>query len=103
MILDGDRVYVNFGSMGTACLSTKDGHKLWENREFQVDHQNGPGGSPALFQDKLLLDFDGRDQQFEVALNKMTGQLVWKTERSAIPKLQAKALTCATELTPSNT
>jgi len=89
-ILDGDRVYVNFGSMGTACLSARDGHKLWENREFQVDHQNGPGGSPALFQDKLLLAFDGRDQQFEIALNKMTGQLAWKTERSAIPKLQAK-------------
>ncbi|MEI9895660.1 MAG: PQQ-binding-like beta-propeller repeat protein [Chthoniobacter sp.] len=89
-ILDGDRVYVNFGSMGTACLSTKDGHKLWENREFQVDHQNGPGGSPALFQDKLLLAFDGRDLQYEIALNKMTGQLAWKTERSAIPKLQAK-------------
>lgn len=89
-ILDGDRVYVNFGSMGTACLSTKDGHKLWENREFQVDHQNGPGGSPALYQDKLILAFDGRDQQFEIALNKMTGKLVWKTERSGIGKLQAK-------------
>lgn len=89
-IVDGDRLYVNFGSMGTACLSTKDGHKLWENREYQVDHQNGPGGSPALFQDKLLIAFDGRDQQFEIALNKMTGKLAWKTERSAIGKLQAK-------------
>ncbi|MEP6668524.1 MAG: PQQ-binding-like beta-propeller repeat protein [Chthoniobacter sp.] len=89
-IIDGDRVYVNFGSMGTACLSAKDGHKLWENREYQVDHQNGPGGSPALFQDKLLIAFDGRDQQFEIALNKMTGQLAWKTERSGIAKLQAK-------------
>lgn len=89
-IIDGDRVYVNFGSMGTACLSAKDGHKLWENREYQVDHQNGPGGSPALFGDKLLLAFDGRDQQFEVALNKMTGKLAWKTDRSGIAKLQAK-------------
>jgi hypothetical protein len=89
-IIDGDRVYVHFGAMGTACLSTKDGRKLWENREFVVDHQNGPGGSPALFQDKLLLAFDGMDQQYEVALNKMTGQMVWKTERSGITKLLAK-------------
>jgi outer membrane protein assembly factor BamB len=89
-IIDGDRVYVHFGAMGTACLSTKDGRKLWENREFVVDHQNGPGGSPALYQDKLLLDFDGTDQQYEIALNKMTGQLAWKTERSGIEKLQTK-------------
>lgn len=89
-VLDGDRVYVHFGSMGTACLSTKDGHKLWENREYKVDHQNGPGGSPALYQDKLLLAFDGMDQQFEVALNKLTGQMVWKTDRSAAAKLQAR-------------
>lgn len=87
-ILDGDRLYVHFGSMGTACLSTKDGHKLWENRDYVVDHQNGPGGSPCLYGDKLLLAFDGRDFQYEVALNKTTGQLAWKTERSAIPKLQ---------------
>jgi outer membrane protein assembly factor BamB len=89
-IIEGDRVYLSFGSMGTACLSTKDGHKLWENREFVVDHQNGPGGSPAIYQDKLLLAFDGRDQQYGIALNKLTGKLVWKTERSAAAtKLQA--------------
>jgi len=89
-ILEGDRVYVSFGAMGTACLSTKDGHKLWENREFVVDHQMGPGGSPGLVGDKLLLAFDGTDQQYEVALNKTTGQLAWKTERSGSLKLQAR-------------
>jgi outer membrane protein assembly factor BamB len=89
-IIDGDRVYVHFGAMGTACLSTKDGRKLWENREFVVDHQNGPGGSPLLYGDNLLLAFDGTDQQYEVALNKNTGKMVWKTARSAIPKLGAR-------------
>jgi len=89
-IIDGDRVYVHFGAMGTACLSTKDGHKLWENREFVVDHQNGPGGSPVLYGDNLIMAFDGMDQQYEVAVNKMTGKLVWKTARSAIPKLEAR-------------
>jgi outer membrane protein assembly factor BamB len=82
-VLDGDRLYVHFGSMGTACLSTKDGRKLWENRDFVVDFQNGPGGSPALYQDKLLLAFDGRDQQYGIALDKMTGKLAWKAGRSA--------------------
>ncbi len=89
-IIEGDRVYVHFGAMGTACLSTKDGKKLWENREFVVDHQNGPGGSPTLHGDKLLLAFDGTDQQYEVALNKTDGKCAWKTERSGVAKLAAK-------------
>lgn len=86
-IVDGERIYVHFGAMGTACLSTKDGSKLWENCDLIVDHQNGPGGSPALAKDKLLIACDGTDAQYEVALDKMTGKVVWKTERSAIPKL----------------
>ena len=86
-IVDGDRLYVHFGAMGTACLSVKDGRKLWENRDLKVDHQNGPGGSPALVNGRLLIACDGIDTQYEVALDKMTGKVVWKTERSAIPKL----------------
>ena len=87
-ILDGDRVYVHFGWEGTACLSAKDGKKLWENRDLKVDFQNGAGGSPTLHKDKLLIACDGMDFQYEVALDKLTGKVVWKTERSAIPKLE---------------
>ena len=86
-IIDGDRLYVHFGPMGTACLSTSDGRKIWENRELKIDHQNGPGGSPALYKEKLLIDCDGMDFQYGVALDKYTGKIAWKTERSAIPKL----------------
>jgi len=86
-IIDGDRLYVHFGTMGTACLSTRDGRKLWENRDLKIDHQNGPGGSPALYHDKLLIDCDGMDFQYGVALDKFTGKIAWKTDRSAIPKL----------------
>lgn len=90
-ILDGDRVYVDFGEMGIACLSTKDGKKLWENRELVVDHQNGPGGSAVLFQDRLLIACDGTDKQYGVALDKMTGKILWKTIRSGIGKLHGQS------------
>ena len=52
-----------------------------------MDHQNGPGGSPALVHGKLLIACDGMDAQYEVALDKLTGKILWKTGRSAIPKL----------------
>jgi outer membrane protein assembly factor BamB len=86
-ILDGDRVYLDFGSWGIACLSTKDGQKLWENRELKVDHQNGPGGCSVLHGDRLLVACDGIDLQYGAALDKHTGKLLWKTERSAAAKL----------------
>jgi outer membrane protein assembly factor BamB len=86
-ILADGRVYVHFGSMGTAALDARTGRKLWENHELVIDHQNGPGGSPLLFKDKLLIACDGIDAQFEAALDIRTGQVAWKTERSAIPEL----------------
>ncbi len=86
-IIDGDRVYVDFGEMGIACLATKDGKKLWENRELVVDHQNGPGGSAVLFQDRLLIACDGVNKQYGAALDKTTGKLLWKTVRSGLANL----------------
>ncbi|MEA3209127.1 MAG: hypothetical protein QOE70_2184 [Chthoniobacter sp.] len=89
-ILEGQRLYVDFGEMGMACLSTKDGAKLWENRELKVDRQNGPGGSAALWGDKLLVACDGADAQYGAALDKNTGRLAWKTVRSNVPALLQK-------------
>lgn len=90
-LIDGERVYVHFGSMGTACLSTVDGHKLWENRTLKVDFLVGAGGSPALWHDRLLLTCDGADQQFGVALDKLTGKELWRAPRTATARLQKKA------------
>lgn len=86
-ILDGDRVYIDFGPMGIAALTTKDGKKLWENRELQCDLQNGPGGSTVLHNGKLLVACDGMDVQYGAALDARTGKLVWKQPRSAAEKL----------------
>lgn len=82
-VIEGKKVWVHFGSMGTACLSTASGEVLWRNTEHETDHKEGPGSSPALHGDLLLLNFDGRDKRFVVALNKDSGKLAWKTDRSA--------------------
>jgi outer membrane protein assembly factor BamB len=87
-VIGEDRVFVHFGSMGTAALDLKSGAKLWENRDLKVDFQNGAGGSPLLYKNRLLIACDGMDFQYEVALDVETGRIAWKTERSAIPKLQ---------------
>jgi outer membrane protein assembly factor BamB len=81
-VLENGKLYVHFGTYGTACVSTADAKVVWRNRDLKLEHENGPGGSPALYKDKLLLCCDGMDFQYMAALNKETGQIAWKTPRS---------------------
>ena len=78
--MDGDRVYVHFGASGTAALST-DGDVLWTTR-FPYISQHGNGGSPTLYKDLLIINCDGYDQAFVVALETATGEVRWKADRS---------------------
>lgn len=80
-VIEDGRVYVHFGSYGTACVDTKTGKKLWERRDFVSDDFRGPGSSPILYEDLLMVNFDGVDYQFVVAMNKNTGETVWKQDR----------------------
>ena len=81
-VIEEGRVYVHFGSYGTACLDSRTGETLWERRDYPCRHYRGPGSSPFLCHDKLILTFDGIDQQYVVALDKMTGKEIWKTDRT---------------------
>jgi len=80
--IEPGRVYVHFGSYGTACLDTATGKALWERQDLACRHFRGPGSSVILFEDLLILTFDGIDVQYLVALDKNTGKTVWKTDRS---------------------
>jgi len=78
-ILEGNRVYVHYGAHGTACLSV-DGQIIWKT-VLEYNHGHGPAGCPVLFGDTLIISCDGRRDQFIVALDKRTGEIVWKRER----------------------
>lgn len=80
-VIEEGRIYIHFGSYGTACLDTKTGETLWSRRDLLCDHWRGPGSSPILFAGMLIVHFDGYDYQYVVALNKETGETVWKTDR----------------------
>ncbi|MGB2866420.1 MAG: PQQ-binding-like beta-propeller repeat protein [Sedimentisphaerales bacterium] len=82
-VIESGRVYVHFGSYGTACLNTKTFELLWKRSDLPCRHFRGPGSSPILFKDLLILTMDGVDVQYLVALDKKTGQTVWKTDRTA--------------------
>lgn len=79
--IDEGHLYVHFGTYGTACIDTATGDKVWERRDLNVIHWRGAGSSPVVHGDLVFLTFDGYDKQFIVALNKNTGDTVWKRDR----------------------
>lgn len=81
-IIEEGRLYAHFGALGTACLDTNTGKLLWTNEAIQIMHENGPGSTPVLWENLLIIHFDGSDQQFIAAIDKNTGKLAWKTPRS---------------------
>ena len=82
-VIEPGRIYVHFGSYGTACLDTATGDVLWQRTDLPCRHYRGPGSSPILFENLLILTMDGVDVQYLVALDKQTGRTVWKTDRTA--------------------
>ena len=82
-VVEPGQLYCDFGTFGTACVDAKTGKVLWRQR-LALDHQVGPGSSPVLWQNLLLLVRDGCDAQYVAALDKKTGQTIWKTDRPPI-------------------
>jgi outer membrane protein assembly factor BamB len=81
-VIEPGRVYVTFGSPGTAAIDTKTGKVIWERRDLECNHFRGAGSSPIIFRDLLIMHYDGSDVQYVAALDKHTGKTVWKTPRS---------------------
>jgi outer membrane protein assembly factor BamB len=80
-VVEAGRVYVHFGTYGTACLDTATGKTLWSRRDLPCDHFRAPGSSPILYGDSIFVNFDGFDVQYVVALDKTTGETRWKATR----------------------
>jgi outer membrane protein assembly factor BamB len=81
-IVEEGRLYITFGSPGTACLDTKDAAVLWQRTDFVCNHFRRSGSSPLLWNNLLIMNFDGSDFQFIAAVDKNTGKTVWRTDRS---------------------
>jgi outer membrane protein assembly factor BamB len=80
-IIDADRLYVHFGSYGTAALDLA-GKVLWRNTSLKYSPVHGNGGSPILAGQALIFSCDGASNPFVVALNKTTGAVMWKVART---------------------
>ena len=80
-IIEGGKVYVHFGHMGSACLDLK-GKILWKNNELKYDPIHGNGGTPIIVDNLFFYSADASTNPFVVALDKNTGKVLWKKLRS---------------------
>lgn len=80
-VTDGSRLYCHFGTYGTCCVDTATGKVVWRNQEHKLDHDTGPGSSPVLVGEHLIFPCDGLDVQYVAALDKETGETLWRTDR----------------------
>jgi len=82
-VIEQGRVYVHFGTFGTAAIDSATGEVLWRRTDLNCDHMQGPVSSPILYEHLLIIDLEGVDKQFMAALDKRTGETVWLHHRPA--------------------
>jgi len=95
---DAERVYFYFSSLGMIAVDAKSGKDVWqlELPEPYFVFKWGPAMSPVLYKDKLLFCQD--DDLFPAfyALDKRTGKVVWKDDRSDMAVNYSHPVICST-------
>jgi outer membrane protein assembly factor BamB len=82
-ITDGNTVYAHFASAGVLACDLN-GKKLWHRDLGKVLHKWGNGSSPVLYKDLLLVWHGPGEPSSLYALDKKTGDTVWKIDEKAI-------------------
>lgn len=84
-VTDGENIFAFFGSRGLYCLDMK-GNVKWD-RDFgqmEIVASFGEGSSPAIYKDKVFVQWDHQQKSYLYALDKKTGKEVWTAEREEI-------------------
>ena len=81
-VTDGEHVYAYFGSRGLYCVDMM-GNVKWEKDVGTMYKRNtfGEGSSPVLYDNTLVIVQDHERNSFITALDKRTGDVLWKTDR----------------------
>jgi outer membrane protein assembly factor BamB len=78
-VTDGERVIASHGSAGVVCYDFA-GKQLWHRDLGKFVHIWGTAASPILHGDLVILNCGPGERTFLVALDKKTGNEVWKVD-----------------------
>lgn len=78
---DGEKVYVTFLDGDEVVVAAYDftGKQLWLARPGRFKNQWGFSHTPVLFEDKVVVVFYSKGENFVVALSRADGRTIWKT------------------------
>ena len=81
-VTDGEHLYAFFGSWGLYCFDF-DGNLKWDKDlgDMRVAGSFGEGSSPTIHGNALIINWDHQGASFIVALDKRTGEEIWRTAR----------------------
>ncbi len=84
-VTDGEHVYAYFGSRGLYCYNME-GNLQWEKDfgDMSIRRSFGEGSSPVLYGDTIVLNWDHEGNSFIIALDKRTGEELWKVDRDEV-------------------
>lgn len=82
---DGRQVVTQFGSAGVFCYD-RDGTEQWHVPMGPFNNDFGAGNSPIFAGGKVIIVQDHDTDSFLVALDRDTGEEVWRTDRSEFPR-----------------
>lgn len=82
---DGEHIFAYFGSRGLYCLDFE-GNVIWQKRFGKSEkHMSfGEGDSPFLYGDRIFVLWDHQGESFIVALDKRTGEELWRAQRDEV-------------------
>lgn len=84
---DGERIYVNFlnaGAVYTTALD-REGNEVWQKKITDYVLHQGFSSSPALYESLVIVSADNKGTGALAALDRATGEVVWKESRPALP------------------
>lgn len=100
--VDAERAYVYFTRLGLMALDAKTGEEVWTlplpEPFFIFDW--GPGASPVIYKDMLFFCQDDDVFPALYAINKNTGKVIWKDDRSDMAVCYSHPVVCETEKGP---
>ena len=80
---DGERVFVHFSTIGLIALDAENGSVLWKYPLPMPFYLMGWGAanSPIVYEDMVIFNLDDDLASYLIAVDKVTGDLRWRTER----------------------
>ncbi|HAM70322.1 MAG TPA: hypothetical protein DCM86_01605 [Verrucomicrobiales bacterium] len=79
---DGDRLCTYFGNAGAMGLS-RDGERLWVNRDLPLPTDYGAGTSPVVGFGLMYLACDNKKESYVAALDIASGETRWRRSRES--------------------